>query len=48
MKMPCKDCKERHLECHSNCDKYTEAKKELSKLKKIKREEKEKRYGKFY
>ena len=30
---PCKDCKDRHVGCHSKCDKYLEYKKELQKAK---------------
>ena len=30
---PCKDCKERHVGCHSKCEKYLEYKKELQKAK---------------
>lgn len=30
---PCKDCKDRHVGCHSKCEKYLEYKKELQKAK---------------
>ena len=30
---PCKDCKDRHIGCHSKCEKYLEYKKELQKAK---------------
>lgn len=33
----CKDCKERHLHCHSSCEKYKTEKAELDKLKESKR-----------
>ena len=32
-KYPCQDCKDRYLGCHSNCQKYLEAKAEHSKEK---------------
>ena len=30
---PCKDCKDRHIGCHSKCEKYLEYKKEVQKAK---------------
>lgn len=32
MGMSCRDCKERHLGCHSNCEKYIKDKEEIRKL----------------
>lgn len=28
---PCKDCKDRHINCHADCEKYIEAKQEHDK-----------------
>lgn len=30
---PCKDCEDRHVACHSQCDKYSEWKEEVEKQK---------------
>lgn len=34
VKYPCKDCNDRHVGCHSECDKYNEKKEENDKRKK--------------
>ena len=33
MNSPCKDCPDRHIGCHSDCDKYINYRKELEQLK---------------
>lgn len=38
--MPCKDCKERYLGCHSKCEKYQNAKKRNDELREKERMEK--------
>jgi hypothetical protein len=30
---PCKDCKDRHVNCHSKCDKYNDWKAEIAAIK---------------
>lgn len=32
---PCKDCTDRHMACHSTCEKYKEWKQEFDKLKSV-------------
>lgn len=36
---PCRDCGQRHLKCHSTCEKYLEFRKELDMQNQYKREE---------
>ena len=35
-KAPCKDCPDRHLHCHSTCEKYIAYNKECEELRKLK------------
>lgn len=37
----CKDCKERHLHCHSHCERYKEYKEELERAKQYLKEQSE-------
>lgn len=37
---PCKDCRDRELECHGKCERYKQWKKELQKTAEIRRAEK--------
>ena len=39
---PCKDCEERHVGCHSECEKYIEFKRKLRREKDILEREKHK------
>lgn len=39
MNVPCKDCKERHMRCHIDCEKYGQFVVENEKRKKFHREE---------
>lgn len=44
MNYPCKDCTERHIGCHSDCDRYNKEKSEIEKNKSILKYHKEKNY----
>ena len=45
MEQPCRWCKDRHINCHSECDKYKEWRKELDRINyKRKRAERKERY----
>lgn len=37
---PCKGCKNREIDCHSNCEKYACYTKELKRIKEIQRDKK--------
>lgn len=38
MDAPCKDCKDRHIGCHSKCSKYADFRRELKKRRRYARE----------
>ena len=42
MKPPCKDCPDRHLNCHSECSRYLRWKEHLGALKAAEKAEKDK------
>ena len=42
MKPPCKDCSDRHLNCHSECTRYLRWKEHLAALKAAEKAEKDK------
>lgn len=42
MKSPCKDCPDRHLNCHSECTRYLRWKEPLAALKAAEKAEKDK------
>ena len=41
MKVPCKNCNERNIECHSHCEKYKEYQKQNEELKEKRRLQRE-------
>lgn len=41
----CKDCPDRHVGCHSDCERYLEFRKKLDELREKKRIESEKEYA---
>lgn len=43
MNVPCKDCPNRQVGCHSTCEKYLDFRKEVDKINKTKFAEKEQR-----
>ena len=44
IKVPCKDCKDRQIGCHSKCEKYLEFKKQNDEIKRKQRIEKQAEY----
>jgi len=44
---PCKDCTDRYIGCHSDCDKYKDWKSSLETIKKAK-EEQRKKYDAYF
>lgn len=39
IKPPCKGCEERHLKCHSSCERYLAYRKELERVREAKNKE---------